>query len=560
MEIPLYEFEQIIDDKILTRGLSYYREGSVIDFDEISKGLYEAKVLGSEIYDIQLKVVKSTIVEHNCNCPFDYSSVCKHIVAVVFYLLKDEIPVNFIDITKSKKKETAPISKQVNDLLKNISHKDLIDFISNNCKDDKKFRNVFLTSFSHLNQNQSKDFYKKQIHSILQTAAGKDYWIGWSEMKYVLKTTQPILDIAEKSLSDTNFENAFFISCALLEEFTEAFQYGDDSNGDLGYFIESSLDIVSILIAENISSSLKKDIFKYCIKSYKSKVFEGWDWHLEMLNIACKLIDTKSDADIILDCIKNVQGKYEQGKSQLFKLEILRRFKDAEEVEKYIAKHISNPDIRTIEIEGAFNNKNFEKVIKLSKDGINCDKEDKPGLVKDWYNWLLKVAQHQKDIPKTIEYARFLYIDNFYPKQDYYQILKSNVETENWHPFLEEIIKEITQKKRWTYTALIRQIYINEKWWDRLFVLLKENCSLENIKENEKYLSESYSAELVELYSNRIANYVDKYIGRNHYQKACRYLRRVKKLDGNDKVNELILLFKKKYPQRKALMDELTRV
>ena len=51
-----------------------------------------------------------------------------------------------------------------------------------------------------------------------------------------------------------------------------------------------------------------------------------------------------------------------------------------------------------------------------------------------------------------------------------------------------------------------------------------------------------------------------KYIGRNHYQTACRYLRRMKKLDGNDKVNELIELFRKQYPQRKALIDELTRV
>ena len=62
------------------------------------------------------------------------------------------------------------------------------------------------------------------------------------------------------------------------------------------------------------------------------------------------------------------------------------------------------------------------------------------------------------------------------------------------------------------------------------------------------------------MYSERLINYVDKFIGRNHYQTACRYLRRMKKLGAKDRVNELIKLFRENYPHRKALIDELTRV
>lgn len=196
----------------------------------------------------------------------------------------------------------------------------------------------------------------------------------------------------------------------------------------------------------------------------------------------------------------------------------------------------------------------------LSKDGIISDEKDKPGLVKDWYNWLLKVAQTQKDTSKIIEYARFLFIDNFHAEQDYYQILKESIEDDNWHPFLEELINEITPTNKWTYTELIRKIYINEEWWDRLFLLLKQNLSMENIQQNEQYLAKDYSSELIELYSERITNYVERYVGRNHYQTACRYLRRMKKLGGSQRVNDLIELFRKQYPQRKALIDELNQV
>ena len=560
MRIPLNEFEQLIDEKILKRGLSYFKGGAITDFSEISTGEYEAIASGTEEYTVQLEISNNTITEYHCDCPYDMGPVCKHVVAVIFHLQQDELELNQPSISKPKKKKTKSVSQQVKELLKVISHKELIEFVQENSKKDKKFRNYFLASFGHLSQNQSKEFYQKQIHSILQTAAGRDGWIGWSDMKYVANTTEPFLENAEKYLANNNYDNVYFICTALLEEMTEAFQYGDDSNGDLGYFVESAMELLSKLAQEKLPKALKEKIFEYCVSSFKQKLFEGWDWHLGMLHIASDLIERESDADIVLSCLDTINKEYERERAQLFKLDLLRKFKDEKEVGEYINKHISNSSIRTKEIEKAFKHKDFERVIKLSEDGIKCDEKDKPGLVKVWYNWLLKVAQAEKNTDKVIKYSRWLFIDNFHPEQDYYQILRENIEDQKWHPFLEEIIKEITPKHIWTYTELIRKIYIKEQWWDRLFLMLKQNLSMENIEENEQYLSKDYSSELIELYSERIINYVEKYIGRNHYQTACRYLRRMKKLGGNEQVNELIELFRKQYPQRRALMDELNRV
>lgn len=561
MRIPLNEFEQLIDETILKRGLAYFKGGAITDFSEISNGEYEAIVSGTEDYTVQLEVENNAIIEHNCDCPYDMGAVCKHVVAVIFHLQQDELELNESSPNSpEKKKKTKSVNQQVKELLKAISHNELIEFVEENCKKDKKFRNYFLASFGHLNQNQSKEFYQKQIHSILQTAAGRDGWIGWSDMKYVVKATEPFLENAEKYLQKKNFENVFFISTALLEEITKAFQFGDDSNGDLGYFVESAMELLSKLSKEEISSALKQETFEYCISAFKQKLFEGWDWHLGILHIAGDLIDNENEADIILNCLESVNGEYEREYAQSYKLELLRQYKNQKDVEEFINKNISNSKIRKQEIEIAFENQNFERAIALAKDGITCDEQSKPGLAKDWYDWLLKIALVQNDKPKIIEYARFRLIENFGATQDYYQILKNNIEPEKWHPFLEEIIKEVTPKNRWTYTELIRKVYIKEEWWDRLFLMLKQNLSLENIQENEQYLAKDYSAELIELYSERLTNYVEKYVGRNNYQTACRYLRRMKKLGGNDKVNELIELFRKQYPQRKALMDELTRV
>jgi len=174
MKIPLNEFEQFIDEKILKRGLSYFKGGAITDFSEISNGEYEAIVSGMEEYTVQLEISNNTITEHNCDCPYDMGPVCKHVVAVVFHFQQDELELNQPNFTIPKKKKTKSVSQQVKELLKAISHKELIDFVQENSKKDKKFRNYFLASFGHLSQNQSKEFYQKQIHSILQSAAGRD--------------------------------------------------------------------------------------------------------------------------------------------------------------------------------------------------------------------------------------------------------------------------------------------------------------------------------------------------------------------------------------------------
>lgn len=560
MNIPLTQFEQLIDEQILQRGLSYFKGRAISDFTEISSGEYEAIVQGTEVYTVQLRVESNTIVEHNCDCPYDMGPVCKHLVAVIFYLQQYELELNKPEGSKPRKKKPKSVSKQIKELLKDISHKELMEFVQENTKQDQKFRNYFLAYFGHLCQNKSKEFYQKQIHSILQAAAGRDGWIGWNDMKYVANTTEPFLENAEKYLASNNFENVFFISTALLEEMTEAFQYADDSNGDLGYFIESAMELLSKLTQEKLPKVLKKEIFEYCINAFKQKLFEGWDWHLGILDIALALVENETDADTILACLDAVTGKYEREAAQSFKLVLLKKFKGEKEVNEYINQHISNSSIRKSEIEKAFESKDFERVIALSEDGIKCDEKDKPGLAIGWYDWLLKAAIAQNNTSKIIEYARYRLIDSFGGTLNYYQILKDNIEDENWHSFLEDLIKEITPKTKWTYTELIRKIYIKEEWWDRLFEMLKQNLSMENIEQNEKYLAKDYSNELVAFYSERLTIYVEKFVGRNHYQTACRYLRRMKKLGGNEQVNYLIALFKKQYPQRKALMDELNRV
>ena len=102
MNIPLNQFEQHIGETILKRGLSYYKNGAVESIDEIAVGEYFAIVSGSEHYEVEVKIKNKTIVDINCDCPYD-GGICKHAVAVIFSIQAEVLQLNDVQIQTSSK-------------------------------------------------------------------------------------------------------------------------------------------------------------------------------------------------------------------------------------------------------------------------------------------------------------------------------------------------------------------------------------------------------------------------------------------------------------------------
>lgn len=569
MNIPFNQFEQYIDETILKRGLSYFKNGHVSEPEEITVGVYETIVAGSEDYTVQLKIKNENIVEHVCTCPYDFGPVCKHIVAVLFYLQQDvlELKPKVIPLKKTKEKNTEKkvkkkaISEQVDELLEKITHDELKQFIREKAEHNPPFRNIFLSSFAHQNSNESKELYAKQVKSILRTAADREGFIYWNQARDVGKQVSELLTTAQKQLENKNYKSAIFICTAVMEEMTEALQFADDSNGDIGGNIDFAFELLVNISKKKLPDEIRTQLFDYCLSSFEKRIYSGCDWHIGVMHLASEILTTESEAQQIINHLDKLQhSEYDGEQAQIIKLNIIKKTKGEKEAEKFIEQNLSNPNLRRESIHKALINKSYEKAIQFANDGIQQDQKSKPGLAMEWYNWLLKIAQAQNNNVKIIEYARLLFIDNFTHEQDYYQLLKNNSLPEKWTPFVEQIIKDIVAKNRWLDTDLISRIYINEQWWNRLLELVKQNPSLHFIEQYEKHLSKDYAHELVSMYANAIENYMKVSTGRNHYQTACKYLRRVIKLGGRETVEKIIADFRKQYPQRKALMEELIKV
>ena len=360
MQIPLNQFEQYIDETILKRGLQYFKKGHVHEPEEISPGEYEAIVEGTEDYKVQFTLKNGIVKEHVCDCPYDFGPVCKHVAAVIFYLQQDELELNkktkrtkTNQTTKPVKRKT--VAQQVDELLEKATHNELKQFVREKASANAPFRNLFLSSFAQHNSDESKEFYVKQVKSILKTASDRHGFIDWSASRIVGNAVDNLLESAQKQINNRNYTSAVFICTAVMEQMTEALQYSDDSNGDIGGSIDAAYEMLHTIAQEQSSEEIRKLIIEYCFTAFDKQIYSGWDWHLGVLRLASFLLKTEEETERILKQLDKAQrSEYEIEEAQSIKYDILLKTKGENVAEKYLEKNITNSNLRREAIQKAF--------------------------------------------------------------------------------------------------------------------------------------------------------------------------------------------------------------
>lgn len=572
MEIPLSHFEEYIDEPILKRGLSYFKKGFVHEPEEIRLGDYEAVVEGSEEYTVKLSIRNRVITEYSCDCPYEMGPVCKHVAAVIFYLEQEELGLTQNTKKASSKKAKASSSKpskrktlaqQVDELLDKVTHDELTLFVREHATKNAQFRDLLLASFAQYNPNESRTLYAKQVKALIKVARDSDKYglIDSSGAKYISKEISPMLSLAERYLSQGNHQSAFFICTAIMDELISALLCADDREGVLGNAIYAAYDTLSAIASEEPSEAIRKQILKYCFTSFDKRTFAGWDWHIGLLQLAACILDTEDEVEEIFKRINSIpeSDEYEIKEVQKIKYCILLEKKGTEVAQKYLEQNLDNPNFREVAIQDALDQKDYERATALANDGIEQD-SGYPGLITNWYEWLLKIAESQKDTERIILYARHLLLNDSRPSLDYYEILRKTVPPEQSTDFVETIVQEAIERKPYYRTDLVASIFIREEWWSRLLDLVKKECNLNQLAKYEKLLAQHFPSELADLYAERIIEYVESHIGRNYYRTACRYIRKMIKLGARDKADEVISQLRQTHYNRRALMEELDNV
>ena len=103
------------DDTVIKRGIRIYREGNVsLEYFDEKDDVFRFRVTGNHTYDVKIENLLARNVITSCTCPYDWGGMCKHTVAALKYLAKNDFrnfnQLNVKTVTAVEKKpEPVPV-------------------------------------------------------------------------------------------------------------------------------------------------------------------------------------------------------------------------------------------------------------------------------------------------------------------------------------------------------------------------------------------------------------------------------------------------------------------
>jgi uncharacterized Zn finger protein len=253
-------------DKSFARGQELYRNGAISDTTiqgNILTGHCEG--MQSPFYKVRAELDAGGVRAASCNCEYDFGGYCKHIVALLLTFARE--PEQFV-VRKDVAKRLAELNREqllalLTELLDEVP--DLSDWLEAAIPATAASRPPKSATAKAATPKKKKkvdtEVYRRRVrgimHSLDHMRASEAYWYvgGLTEqLSSVEKTAMEFLDVGDA-------ETAFRILMTLLEESYDGFEYIDDSNGELGDFLDGvGKTLAEVILSLNLDEKQREDI------------------------------------------------------------------------------------------------------------------------------------------------------------------------------------------------------------------------------------------------------------------------------------------------------------
>ena len=561
-------FEKNIEQKILTRGLDYYKSGYIdsIEYDN-DEDEWIAEVSGSDDYTVTVKLAENgDITASYCDCPYDYGVYCKHQAAVFYSLRKiwEDILEKAVAKDNYIPPKSQPAKMKFEDIVKKAEKDNLVSFLLAYSKKNKQFKNDFMLAFSDkfIDKTDILDYARNLIKlSINKFSRGR--FIEYYETEDALEGAEKVLDIAEEKGADNLFISAN-LCVILLEEMVKLADKCEDVvsvHAVIASTIICLEDMFEFVDEDSVDLEKTFDlIMGYVYDSSLCKVNSEWLEDILFIFVPfchIKYIREKIENYLLLWHTESKSSSYDQKRLQAIQHEIIANTSGEDEARKFIEDNVeTSDDFREKAINFAIADKNYEKAVKLCLDGEIKDARY-PGLISKWKNLRYKIYE---DTGNTADQKKLAYEFTIDGKFDYYIKLRnlyaeSEEDTGEWYQIFEDILASVTAPyPKNIYT----QILIYENMKPELLDYCKERSSF--IADYYTYLLPDYESEVSEIFAEYLRQKANQASARSQYREVCNLIKKYITACGRSNAVKLVKEFKLLYAKRPAFVDELERV
>ncbi len=561
-------WKKLFERHILDRGYDYYING-VVENIEVKDNTISADVAGTVDYEVEIALDNGKIADMDCTCPYATDGKnCKHMAAVLYewsekyskdekkYSIDSALFDTEYDITDRRRKMTA-----IEIIVDNADEKYLKSFLADILAEDERLLRNFYNGVNKYMAEDDIDVYKKQMDSVVDRYYDGEGFIDYYHADDFIDELEEIIESAAYNLTANTFIRAFEVIDYAFEILGKVAI--DDSNGGIYYFVDRASRLWSEIITE-LSDSGKKTAFDWFVsvlentdKDYLEEAIENIiieefpeaEYLQQKLRLAEKMIEKSKKIEYEYGRNHNV------GKWTVRYLELLKeKGMSVDILKQECKKYWENSTVREYWIDICIENKNYDEALLVLDESILLDK-DYRGLVCEHNKKKKEIYLLQGNKRAYTDQLWKLLLEYNIGDLEIYRELKKQYTADEWFTEREKVFDRLSKH------PYIGKLYKEEQLYDRLLSYVMDSHGLNVLQEYENILIKQYPEQILNKYAREVCNMATEPNGRKHYAHLVSILRRMKKMDGGQRLVEQIVLFwKSEYKNRPAMMDELSKL
>lgn len=565
MPQKLSNFPYSQEIQIAERGEEIYARGGVRNLTFQGNGEWEAIVLGSQAYETSIRLDGEYVADYDCDCPYDWGPVCKHIVAMSLALLE-----RILEEDGEANVGMLSVEEEIQLYAKGLKRQDLLGFLIDECKSNRGLLDNFKLRFAGSTEEIPKPDYAKMIQGGIDLAmreGGYDY----VDELYLRELLDKLLKRLHHIWQKGQWEEVWEVCEWVLEKIPRQIEWIPEEISPVEDGVMEVLQYYHGLFdADGVPESLKLQMRKYALENWVRPDLMKWGLGDVLWSI---LVDLPDFEQVVGEIEKQVDTQISDlkrksaGEWDLFdwmnkKEKLLELTDRKDEISVFLKGFIYIPRIREKLVQEEINAGRYQKAKVLLREAIQAEME-KPngGFALRWQKHLLDIAQLEKDndILRVLAEQLFWGSANDFK---YYDLLKSTYNPAEWSKKVAKIIEEIqnpTGRIGASQVARLATVFVKEKLHDRLLRLLQNNSGHYNIIAKFSFpLIEKFPEEVLALYKTAIEVFAKNHLGRSSYLYLVEMLQALDKLPGGKALrNRLVNDFRETYYRRPAMMEIL---
>ncbi|MBC7884441.1 MAG: hypothetical protein H7X99_03150, partial [Saprospiraceae bacterium] len=300
--------ELIYNEDMVLQAEQLFEKGAVRDMSNIESSLYVCKVKDGMLYEVEIQSPFAKKQKSSCDCSFyKQNKICKHIIAGLFYIRKQlKEKSEKIEIREIEKKKQKLSTLNINQILEEIDHDDLMKFVKNFARHDKKFTTQLKVNFARkidLSDNTNK--YKNILNTIIRPHAGDQTRASSADVKAICHVLEDFMDQVNDCIVLGQYREALNIytsAFAKLEYVRHYYHYHTEILNKLSLnYHQVIADFLSEKLPPEIRNELHTFLFDLATRSY----YHFHDLTVNVLNLWLQN-NKNPDKEILKDIIEKM--------------------------------------------------------------------------------------------------------------------------------------------------------------------------------------------------------------------------------------------------------------